>query len=87
MGDVTSTTPLLIDEEWIQVYPKGWADEPPYDPFVFGLQYRDTISRFVEEHGEKIQCGKRRCPFNSLIVRPVGAKERRGESQGQGCNG
>ena len=52
-GDITPAMPLLIDEEWSQVYPKGLGGEPPDDPFGFGLQHRDTISRFVEEHREK----------------------------------
>ena len=42
----------------------------------FGLPYRDHISRFVEGHREKFHSGARRCPFNTLIVRPVGSKER-----------
>ena len=40
------------------------------------MEYRDTISRFVETHREKIQTGERRNPYNALIVRPVGTKER-----------
>ena len=74
-GDVIPAMPLLVDEDWNQVYPTGWGDRPE-DPYGFGLPYRDHISRFVEGHREKIHCGARRCPFNTLIVRPVGSKER-----------
>ena len=74
-GDIIPAMPLLVNEDRDQVFPRGWADQPQ-DPYGFGLPYRDDISRFVEEHREKIQSGPHRCPFNSLIVRPVGSKER-----------
>ena len=65
------------DESLVEAYNKwrGWADEKD-DPYGFGLPYRDEISRFVETHREKIHRGARRWPMNSLIVRPVGMKER-----------
>ena len=66
--------PVLVDDDADLVYPKGWADNQS-DPYGFGLPYRDHISRFVEVHREKIHRGARRCPLNSLIVRPLGAKE------------
>ena len=67
--------PVLVDEDSRLVFPRGWADQTS-DPYGFGLPYRDHISRFVEAHREKIHRGARRCPFNSLIVRPVGTRER-----------
>ena len=51
--------------------------DPNHDSFGFGLPYRDLISRFVEGHRDNIpKASGRRMPFNSLIARPVGSKER-----------
>ena len=79
-GDVVPAMPLLIDGlDWTNVFPPGWSDQPPDDPYGFGLEYREQISSFVEGHREKIHSNRRRrCPFNALIVRPVGTKERLG---------
>ena len=74
-GGVIPAMPLLVDEGWCDIYPPGWSHEPD-DPYGFGLEYRDTISGFLDKHRVKIQKGARRCPFNALIVRPVGSKER-----------
>ena len=40
------------------------------------LRKKDKKKLLLDKHRVKIQKGARRCPFNALIVRPVGSKER-----------
>ena len=75
----TSQQLLAPDSRQSPAMPIVTGQEPDgdHDPYGFGLPYRDLISRFVDEHREKIpKQAKRRMPFNALIARPVGSSER-----------
>ena len=72
----TPAMPIIVSDpqpESVGIHPQ----DPNHDPFGFGFPYRDLISRFVDGHRDKIpKASERRMPFNALIARPVGSKER-----------
>ena len=55
-GDVIPAMPLLVDEEWNQVYPTGWGDRPT-DPYglvcpteiTFHASWKDIARRSIAE--------------------------------------